>query len=115
MFCISLPLNYHFSNTVSFAEIPQYVPGASYRQLEFLLGRISNLTQQGDFTTQTGNYTGTGRFFKEKRNAISGESEIFPRDGSGNSDFTGLREREVRRTEGRPRKIEKLSNLRYMA
>ncbi|KIV79766.1 hypothetical protein PV11_07311 [Exophiala sideris] len=40
-------------------EIPQYVPGASYRQLEFLLGRISSLTQMGDFTTQTGNYTGT--------------------------------------------------------
>ncbi|KAL9095003.1 MAG: hypothetical protein Q9165_002605 [Trypethelium subeluteriae] len=40
-------------------EIPQYVPGASYRQLEFLLGRISSLTQQGDFTTQTGNFTGT--------------------------------------------------------
>ena len=40
-------------------EIPQYVPGASYRQLEFLLGRISSLTQMGDFTTQTGNYTGS--------------------------------------------------------
>ncbi|KAF2229400.1 carboxypeptidase 4 [Viridothelium virens] len=40
-------------------EIPQYVPGASYRQLEFLLGRISSLTQQGDFTTQNSNYTGT--------------------------------------------------------
>ncbi|KAI1617175.1 carboxypeptidase [Exophiala viscosa] len=40
-------------------EIPQYVPGAAYRQLEFLLGRISSLTQMGDFTTQTGNYTGS--------------------------------------------------------
>lgn len=40
-------------------EIPQYVAGAGYRQLEFLLGRISSLTQGGDFTTQTGNYTGT--------------------------------------------------------
>lgn len=39
-------------------EIPQYVPGAAYRQFEFLLGRIANLTVQGDFTTQTGNYTG---------------------------------------------------------
>jgi carboxypeptidase D len=38
-------------------EIPQYVPGASYRHLEFLLGRISNLEQRGDFTTQTGNFT----------------------------------------------------------
>jgi len=66
-------------------EIPQYVPGAAYRQLEFLLGRIDSLTQMGDFTTQTGNYTGTGRFFKE---------------------------REVRRSPGKPRKIEKLANLR---
>lgn len=40
-------------------EIPQYVPGASYRQLEFLLGRISSLTQIDDhFTTQNGNYSG---------------------------------------------------------
>lgn len=47
--------------TVSLAghEIPQYVPGAAYRQLEFLLGRISSLTQMGDFTTQDGNYTGS--------------------------------------------------------
>lgn len=40
-------------------EIPQYVPGAAYRQLEFLLGRISSLTEMGDFSTQSGNYTGT--------------------------------------------------------
>ncbi|KAK0386039.1 hypothetical protein NLU13_5876 [Sarocladium strictum] len=40
-------------------EIPQYNPGAAYRQLEFLLGRIESLTQQGDFTTETGNFTGT--------------------------------------------------------
>lgn len=32
-------------------EIPQYVPGAAYRQLEFLLGRVDNLTSVGDFTT----------------------------------------------------------------
>lgn len=39
--------------TVSLAghEIPQYVPGAAYRQLEFLLGRIDSLTEVGDFTT----------------------------------------------------------------
>lgn len=35
-------------------EIPQYVPGAAYRQLEFLLGRIKSLEQRGDYTTQTG-------------------------------------------------------------
>jgi carboxypeptidase D len=40
-------------------EIPQYAPGAAYRQLEFLLGRIPSLTTMGDFTTQSGNYTGT--------------------------------------------------------
>ncbi|TVY25102.1 Carboxypeptidase [Lachnellula hyalina] len=40
-------------------EIPQYVPGAAYRQLEFLLGRIPDLSTQGDYTTQTGNFTGT--------------------------------------------------------
>jgi hypothetical protein len=38
--------------------VPQYVPGASYRHLEFLLGRISNLGEVSDFTTQHGNYTG---------------------------------------------------------
>ena len=39
-------------------EIPQYVPGAAYRHLEFLLGRISSLEQVGDYTTQTGNFMG---------------------------------------------------------
>jgi carboxypeptidase D len=38
-------------------EIPQYVPGAAYRQLEKLLGRIPSLTAVGPFTTQGGNYT----------------------------------------------------------
>ncbi len=37
-------------------EIPQYAPGAAYRQLEFLLGRIGSLTQKGDFTTLPGNF-----------------------------------------------------------
>ncbi|ETI26220.1 hypothetical protein G647_02997 [Cladophialophora carrionii CBS 160.54] len=41
-------------------EIPQYVPGASYRQLELLLGRIKSLTQiDPHFTTQSGNYSGS--------------------------------------------------------
>lgn len=39
-------------------EIPQYTPGAGYRHLEFLLGRIANLSVVGDFTTQRGNFTG---------------------------------------------------------
>lgn len=45
--------------TLAGHEIPQYVPGAAYRQLEFLLGRIESLEQTGDFTTgPQGNYTG---------------------------------------------------------
>ncbi|RAH66603.1 putative serine carboxypeptidase (CpdS) [Aspergillus aculeatinus CBS 121060] len=31
-------------------EIPQYVPGAAYRQVEFLLGRIGSLQQRGGYT-----------------------------------------------------------------
>ncbi|KAF7117671.1 hypothetical protein CNMCM5793_006794 [Aspergillus hiratsukae] len=31
-------------------EIPQYTPGAAYRQLEFLLGRIDNLSSPGSYT-----------------------------------------------------------------
>ncbi|KAL5327826.1 hypothetical protein ACEPPN_005532 [Leptodophora sp. 'Broadleaf-Isolate-01'] len=31
--------------------VPQYTPGAAYRQLEFLLGRISSLEQSGPYTT----------------------------------------------------------------
>ncbi|MCJ1459669.1 hypothetical protein MMC28_010048 [Mycoblastus sanguinarius] len=40
-------------------ELPEYAPGAAYRIVELLLGRISDLSQTGDFTTQTGNFTGT--------------------------------------------------------
>lgn len=40
-------------------ELPEYTPGAAYRVVELMLGRISSLSQTGDFTTQTGNYTGT--------------------------------------------------------
>lgn len=40
-------------------EIPQYTPGAAYRQLEFLLGRIKSLTDKSDFTTLPGDFTGT--------------------------------------------------------
>lgn len=46
--------------TLAGHEIPQYVASAAYRQLEFLLGRISSLTQIDDsFTTQSGNYSGS--------------------------------------------------------
>ncbi|CAG8949734.1 hypothetical protein HYFRA_00004053 [Hymenoscyphus fraxineus] len=41
-------------------EIPQYTPGVAYRTLELLLGRIGNLSVEGDYTTRSqGNYTGT--------------------------------------------------------
>lgn len=36
-------------------QIPQYAPGAAYRMLEKLLGRISSLGEVSDFTTQSGN------------------------------------------------------------
>ncbi|KAK2601344.1 hypothetical protein N8I77_010799 [Diaporthe amygdali] len=39
--------------------IPQYVPGAAYRQLEFLLGRINSLSLIGDFTTPMGDCSGS--------------------------------------------------------
>jgi carboxypeptidase D len=32
-------------------EVPQYVHGAAYMQLEFLLGRIGTLQQEGSFAT----------------------------------------------------------------
>jgi len=36
--------------------IPQYQPSSSYRQLEFLLGRIKDLGVMSDFTTQKGDF-----------------------------------------------------------
>lgn len=36
--------------------IPQYAPSAAYRQLEFMLGRIDNLGEVSDFTTQKGDF-----------------------------------------------------------
>lgn len=38
-------------------ELPGYAPGAAYRMLEILLGRIPDFSDTSDFTTQTGNYT----------------------------------------------------------
>lgn len=32
-------------------EVPQYAPSASFRQLEFLLGRVDSLTDDTAFTT----------------------------------------------------------------
>ncbi|KAK4938690.1 hypothetical protein LTR28_009545, partial [Elasticomyces elasticus] len=45
-------------------ELPGYAPGAAYRSIELLLGRISSLSQEGDFTTQTGNFTGTSPIYR---------------------------------------------------
>ena len=45
-------------------ELPGYTPGAGYRTIELLLGRISSLSDTSDFTTQTGNFTGTGTIYK---------------------------------------------------
>ncbi|KAI9727808.1 MAG: hypothetical protein M1834_007955 [Cirrosporium novae-zelandiae] len=44
--------------------VPQYQPSAAYRMMEFMLGRIGSLSQEGDFTTQTGNYTGNGTWWR---------------------------------------------------
>lgn len=51
---VSLPSFYIKDNSNGDTEIPQYVPGAAYRQLEFLLGRIKNLQERGPYTTQRG-------------------------------------------------------------
>ena len=45
-------------------ELPGYAPGAAYRAIELLLGRIPTLGAEGDFTTQTGNFTGNGTIYK---------------------------------------------------
>ncbi|TKX27404.1 serine carboxypeptidase-like protein 1 [Elsinoe australis] len=45
-------------------ELPGYAPGAAYRSIELLLGRIKSLGDVGDFTTQTGNFTGTTELYR---------------------------------------------------
>ncbi|KAI4175277.1 MAG: hypothetical protein LQ343_001813 [Gyalolechia ehrenbergii] len=45
-------------------ELPQYTAGAAYRIIELLLGRISSLGEAGDFTTQTGNFTGSSTIYR---------------------------------------------------
>jgi carboxypeptidase D len=35
-------------------ELPEYAPGAAYRAIELLLGRIKSLSDVGDFTTRDG-------------------------------------------------------------
>jgi carboxypeptidase D len=45
-------------------QLPGYAPGAAYRAMELLLGRISSLGDGGDFTTQTGDFTGNGTIYR---------------------------------------------------
>ncbi|KAK3070118.1 hypothetical protein LTR53_011018 [Teratosphaeriaceae sp. CCFEE 6253] len=45
-------------------EMPGFTPGAGYRSIELLLGRISSLGEVSDFTTQMGNFTGTSPIYK---------------------------------------------------
>ncbi|KAI4183365.1 MAG: hypothetical protein L6R41_005438 [Letrouitia leprolyta] len=45
-------------------ELPEYTAGAAYRVIELLLGRIGSLGEVGDFTTQTGNFTGTSTIYR---------------------------------------------------
>ncbi|QIW97153.1 hypothetical protein AMS68_002671 [Peltaster fructicola] len=45
-------------------ELPGYTPGVGYRAIELLLGRISSLSDMDDFTTQSGNFTGTTPLYK---------------------------------------------------
>jgi len=45
-------------------ELPGYAPGAAYRVVETMLGRNPDLGTVSDFTTQTGNFTGTSPIYK---------------------------------------------------
>lgn len=38
-------------------EVPQYTPGVAYRMLEFMLGRIGDLSVRGPYTTRPDNAT----------------------------------------------------------
>ncbi|KAK5685883.1 hypothetical protein LTS10_001996 [Elasticomyces elasticus] len=54
-------------------ELPGFAPGAGYRSLELLLGKISSLGEVGDFTTQMGNFTGYTDIYRR----ADGRAEIF--------------------------------------
>jgi len=45
-------------------ELPGYSPGAAYRVIEKLLGRVQDLGVVGDFTTQMGNFTGNSTVYR---------------------------------------------------
>ncbi|KAK5702256.1 hypothetical protein LTR17_022474 [Elasticomyces elasticus] len=54
-------------------ELPGFAPGAGYRSLELLLGKISSLGEVGDFTTQMGNFTGYTDIYRR----ADGRAEMF--------------------------------------
>lgn len=45
-------------------ELPGYAPGVGYRMLEILLGRVQDFSSTEDFTTQSGNFTGSTPLLK---------------------------------------------------
>ena len=51
---------------IHYTELPGYAPGAAYRVVEAMLGRVKDIGVVGDFTTQTGTFTGTGTIYKHK-------------------------------------------------
>ncbi|KAK4908903.1 hypothetical protein LTR49_022266 [Elasticomyces elasticus] len=54
-------------------ELPGFAPGAGYRSLELLLGKISSLGEVSDFTTQMGNFTGYTDIYRR----ADGRAEMF--------------------------------------
>ncbi|KAJ9654601.1 hypothetical protein H2198_006347 [Neophaeococcomyces mojaviensis] len=51
-------------------ELPGYAAGSGYRVLEKLLGRISDFSEEIDFTTQAGDFTGNGTIYKRNAAAV---------------------------------------------
>jgi carboxypeptidase D len=61
-------------------ELPGYAPGAAYRVLEMLLGRVDSLSDVSGFTTESGNFTGTSPILASKEKIIGGRR--WPQRGS---------------------------------
>jgi carboxypeptidase D len=51
-------------------ELPGYAPGAAYRVLEVLLGRVDSFSDTDSFTTQFGNYTGTSTIYGRQKHIM---------------------------------------------
>lgn len=68
--------------------VPQYNPGAAYRHVEFLLGRIKSLSEQTDFTTQNGNYGNGFKFVTTNTTELLYlYDRAYVQDGFGNYDI----------------------------